>query len=128
MFCRSPLRSTRLSSLREKSDFFQIIRLRPLQHWHILVTPNDYDNHACFDEKSSEQLEIPKKLSKASPSFVFRSDIIAITAYITIAGDRDLASASAYSGFVSGGRRGGFFPVGFLIQLLLDGEEKHGFA
>lgn len=78
MFCRRPLSSTLLLSLLGKSDFFQIIRLRPLQHWHILVTPNDYDNHACFDEKSSEQLEIPKKLSKASPAFVFRSDIIAI--------------------------------------------------
>jgi hypothetical protein len=21
-----------------------------LQHWHILMTPNDYDKHACFDE------------------------------------------------------------------------------
>jgi hypothetical protein len=100
-----------------------------LQHWHNLVTPNDYDNHACFDEKSSEQLEIPKKLSKASPSFVFRSDIIAITAYITIAGDRGPGFGFCLTlDSIQADDVGVSFPVGFLIQLLLDGEEKHGFA
>jgi hypothetical protein len=58
----------------------------------------------------------PKSRARRRRLLLSRSDIIAITAYITIAGDETWLRLLFYSGFsIQADERGGFFPVGFLI-------------
>jgi hypothetical protein len=59
----------------------------------------------------------PKSRARRRRLLLSRSDIIAITAYITIAGGRDMAPAFVllWIRIQADGRRGVSFPMGFLI-------------